>query len=104
MSELGQGGGDGFEDQRVLEGVGEVVLAANDVADAQVGVIGAGGHVVSRHGVGAEQGEVLDIGGGLGLWAVDGVVEADDSFRLARHAKAQGEGLVTGGAAVALFF
>jgi len=35
----------GCEDQDVFEGVGEMVLATNDVRDAQVSVVGAGGQV-----------------------------------------------------------
>ena len=91
----------GFEDQHVLEGVGQVILAADDVADAQVHVVGAGGQVVSGHAVAAQQREVLDIGGGFGLLAVDGIVETDMAQGVARHAEAQRERLARGGAAVA---
>ena len=54
-----------LEDQDVLEGVRQVVLAADDVADAQIGVVGAGGQVIGGHAVAAQQREILDIGGGL---------------------------------------
>ena len=47
----------GFEDQLVLEGVGEMLLAADDVADAQVGVVGAVGQVIGGHAVAAQQRE-----------------------------------------------
>ncbi len=91
-----------FEDEHVLESVGEMVLPADDVADAQVGVVGAGSQVIRRHAVGAEQREILDIGGGLGLLAVDAIGEAHGAFGVARDAVAQGEGLARGGTAVAL--
>ena len=41
-----------FKDQHMLESVGEMVLAANDMTDAQVGVIRARGQVIGRHAVG----------------------------------------------------
>jgi glutamyl/glutaminyl-tRNA synthetase len=92
----------GVKDQDVFEGVGEMVLAANDVSDAQVGVVGAGGEVISRHAVAAEEGEVFDVGGGLGLVAIHGVGEADFAGGLARDAEAEGERLSGSGAGVAL--
>ena len=92
-----------LEDQQVLKGVGEVVLAANDVADAQIGVIGAGGQVIGGHAVGAQQREILDIGGGLGLLAVHPVGEAHGALGIARHAEPQREGFARRGPAVALF-
>ena len=52
-----------------------MILAANDVADAQVGIVGAGGQVIGRHAVAAQQREVLDIGSGFRLLAVDRVGE-----------------------------
>ena len=69
--ELRRRGAGGLENQHVLEGVGEVILPANDVADAQIGIVGAGGQVVGRHAVAAQQGEIFDIGGGFRLLAVD---------------------------------
>ena len=80
-----------FENLNVLEGVGDVVLAANDVADAQVGVVCAGGQVIRRHAVAAEQSEIFDIGGGFGLLAEDTIFEMNHSPALARHAEAQRE-------------
>jgi hypothetical protein len=44
-------GAEGFKDEQMLEGVGEVVLAADDVGDAEVGVVDAGGQVVGGIGV-----------------------------------------------------
>ena len=67
MGELRRGGTDAFKDEDVLEGVGEVVLAANDVGDAQVGVVDAGREVIGRVAVAAQEGEVFDLVGWLGL-------------------------------------
>ena len=44
-------GAEALEDEQVLEGVGEVILAANDVADAQIGVVDAGGEMIGGHSV-----------------------------------------------------
>ena len=104
MGEFRRLDAEGFEDQDVFEGVGEVVLAADDVADAQVGVVGAGGQVIGRPAVGAEQGEVLDIGGGLGLGAVDEVGEGDFGAGFAGDSVADDKGLAGSGAAVAFLF
>ena len=92
-----------LEDQHVFEGVGEVILAADDVADAQVRVIGAGGHVIGRQSVAAQQGEVFDVGGGFRLLAVDQIVKRHRLARFARHSVAHYERLAGGGAAVAFF-
>ncbi len=46
MGELRRRDAEGFEDEQMLEGVGEVILAANDVADAEIGVVDAGGEMV----------------------------------------------------------
>ena len=92
-----------FEDQHVLEGVGEVILAADDVADAQVGVVGAGRHVIGRQRVAAQQGEVFDVGGGFRLLSVDQIGEGDSLARFAGHSVAHHERFAGGGAAVAFF-
>ena len=59
--------------------------------------------MVSRHAVAAQQREVLDIRGGLGLLPVNGIAETDIDGVLTRHAKAQDERLSGRGAPVALF-
>ncbi len=106
MRELRRHGPKAFEDEQVFEGVGEVVLAANDVADRQVGVVHAGRQMISRVAVGTEQGKVFDFVGQLGLISVDGVGEAkgsfDTGFQAARDAVAECERLTRGGTAVAL--
>src|SRR5471030_1452003 len=83
----------GLENQNVLVGIREVVLAANDVADAKIRVVGAGGQMIGGHAIGAQQGEVFDIGEGLGLFAIDAVVEAHLAIAAMGHAESQGEGL-----------
>src|SRR5579862_460374 len=92
----------GFEDQNVLEGVGEMVLAANNVRDAQVRVVGAGSQVIGRHPVRTQEGEVLDIVGGLHLLAIYGVVKMNLLADPAWNTKPQGKRLSRGGAAIAL--
>src|SRR6185312_510084 len=91
----------GAEDQDVLEGVGEVVLPADDVGDAEVDVVGAGGEVISGGAVAAEEGKVFDVFGGFGLVAVDGVVELDVFGSFAGDAEADDEFFAGRGAAVA---
>ena len=100
---MGRLDAEGLEDQQVLEGVGEVILAADDVADAEIGVVGAGGEVISGHAVGAQQGEVFHLVGELGLLAVDAVGKAEGAVLAAGDAIAEGEGLAGGGAAVGVF-
>ncbi len=91
----------GFEDQEVLEGVGEVLLTAHDVADAEVDVVGAGGEMVGGHAVAAEEREVFDVGGRFGLLAVDEVFDGDAVAGVARDAETDYEVFARGGAAVA---
>jgi hypothetical protein len=103
MGELGRRDAEGLEDEQVLEGVGEVILAADDVGDAEIGVVGAGGEVVGWKAVRPQQGEVFDLVGLLGLLAIDGVGEAQGAALVAGDAIAEGEGLAGGSAAVAGF-
>ena len=67
MCEAGGDGSETFKDEDVLEGVGQVVLPADDVGDAEVGVVKAGGQVVGGVAVRAEEREVFDFIGGLGI-------------------------------------
>ncbi len=104
--QVGEGrrlGAGSLEDQFVFERIGKVLLAADDVGDAEVGIVGAVGEVIGGHAVAAQQGEIFDVGVSFGLFAVDGVVELDVAFAVVGHAEAEGEGLSGGGAAVALF-
>ena len=102
MGELGRVGSGALENKNVFVGVGEVVLAADDVADAEVDIVGAGSEVVGGHAVGAEEGEVFDVGGRFELVAIDGVVEAHCFGGVPGDAEAEGESFSGGGAAVAL--
>ena len=80
-----------------------MILAANDVADAQVGVIRTGGQMIGWHSIAAQQREVFDLIRQLGLLAVHQVDKAQHAVLTARHAETQGERFTGGGAAVALF-
>ena len=107
MGELGRLDAKAFEDQQVLEGVGKVILAADDVADAEIGVVGAGGEVVGGHPVPqphrrrpvggdpgrTQQGEVFHLVGELGLLAVNAIDKAEGTAFTAGDAIAKGEGL-----------
>jgi hypothetical protein len=101
MGELRRASTGGFEDQDMLKGVGEVVLAADDVADANVDVVGAGGEMVGGHAIAAEEGEIFDVGGGFGLRAVDSVGEMNLVAGFARHTEAEGKRIASGGATIA---
>ena len=103
MRELRRCRTEGLEDEQMLKSVGEVILAADDVADAEIGVVDAGGEVVSGESIGTKLGEVFDLGGELGLLTVDAVSEAESAVLAAGDTIAEGEGL-TGGGAVVRFF
>ena len=103
MGELRRRGAGSPEYQDVLVGIREMVLAADDVADAQIDVVGAGCQMIGGHAVGAEQGEILDIVSKFDLFAVDRVVETDLLVRAAGNTEAKGKGFSRGGPAFALF-
>src|SRR5271167_345549 len=90
-----------LENQNVLESIRQMVLAANDVGDAQVGVVGARGQVIGGHAIGTQQGEVFDVGGGFYLLTVNRIGEAHWLRAFAGDAKTQREWFSRGGAAVA---
>jgi len=81
-----------FENKHVLVSVREMVLAADDVADTEVDVVGAGGEVVGWHAVGAEECEVFDVVSGFDLLAVDASLKRTCSPDAARNTEAEGEG------------
>src|SRR5215472_9805548 len=100
----------------MLEGVGEMVLAANDVADAEIGIVGTGGEMVCRIAIGAEQGEIFDVDASFNLLSIDRIIEVDRQFvfvksdsrrrlsphcPVAGHTKAKGERLAGSRPAVA---
>ena len=101
MRELRQRETQRLKNQNVLEGVGQVLLAAQDVGDLQIGIVGAGRHVIRRNAAGAQQREVFDIGGGFG----DAFRRPDRRRRrrgrVARDAVPQNKRLARRGAAVA---
>ena len=101
MRELRRLGARAFENEHVLVGVREMILAADDVADTEIDVVGTGGEVIGGHAVGAEEREVFDVVSGLDLLAVDRVSEADLLAGAAGNTEAEGEGLSGGGSAVA---
>ena len=51
MSELGRLCAESLEDEQVLEGICEVILAADDVSDAEISVVDARGQVVGGKAV-----------------------------------------------------
>ena len=77
MAVLRHGGAERLEDADVLEGVLDVVVAADDVGDALVDVVDDVGDVENRRAVGADDREVLDVLGLLRHVALDDVVELD---------------------------
>src|SRR6267378_6460439 len=102
MSKLRRSRARGLENQHVFESVGQMVLAANNVANAQVHSVCTGSQVISRHAVAAQQRKVLDVGGRLHLLAVHCVGKSHQLPALPRHAKTQSKWFSRGGAAVAL--
>src|SRR5437016_14631929 len=102
MGELRQSKTGSLEDQNVLERVGEVVLTTNDVINLQLGIIRAGRQVIGRHPVATQKREVLDIGGGFGLLAVNAINKTNLLHGFSGHPEAQSKRLSGGGPAVAL--
>src|SRR5215831_1835571 len=92
----------GFKDQHVFERIGQVILAANDVADPEIRIVRARCQMVSRYAVGTQQGKVFDIVRQLRLLPVDRIHKTDFPPRVARHAIAQGKRLSCCRTAVAL--
>jgi len=103
MSELGRRGAKGFEYEQMLEGVGEVILAANNVGDCEIGIVYARGKVIGGKAVRTKQSKVFDLVSQLGLFPVDAIGEAQDTILTAGDAIAEGELLACSGAAVGLF-
>ena len=80
-----------------------MILAADDMADAQIRVVRAGRHMISRQTVAAEQREVFDVGGGFRLLSVDQIGECHRIARFARHTIAHHKRFAGRGAPVAFF-
>src|SRR5947209_19283014 len=77
-------------------------LSAQDMRDAEIGIIGARGHVICRHPCRAKQCEILEVTGRLGDRAVDEIRYNDFPARFAGHPEPQYEWLAGVGAAIAL--
>jgi hypothetical protein len=78
----------GLKDEQMLEGIREVILAANNVADLQIDIIGAGCQMLRRHSDAPQQREIFDIRGQFGLIAVHFIVKRDFVGWLAPDLKA----------------
>jgi len=86
----------------MLVGVGEVILAADDVTDAQIGVVHTRGEMIGRHSVRPQQGEVFDLVCELRLRAINAIHKSQSPSFAAGHPIAQRKRLAGGGAAVGL--
>src|SRR5580704_14610913 len=102
MRELGRRGAGGFEDQYMLEGVSQMILAADDMADAELDIIGAGSHVISGDTIAAQQRGVLDLSRGFRLVAIHVVMKLDAARGVAGDSETQYEGFAGVGAPLAL--
>src|SRR5271169_256880 len=102
MRKLRRLGASAFENEHVLVSVGEMILAADNMTDAEVDVVGTGGEVVGGHAVGTQECEVFDVVGRFDLLAVDCVSETDLLAGAAGNTEAKGEGFSGGGSPVAL--
>ena len=92
MSERGHGSAEGLVDHDLTRGVGQVVVAADDMGDLHHGVVDDGREVVRGRAIGAEDDKVVELLGVKGYLAVDGVVD-DDVAAVLRHLDAQDVGL-----------
>ena len=101
MRELRRLRGSAFENKHMLVCVREMVLPSDNVANAEVDVVGTGCEMVSGHAVGTEEREVFDVVGGFNLLAVDRISKADLLAQAAGNTEAQCERLAGGGPAVA---
>src|SRR5208282_3951125 len=101
MRKLWRLGASAFENEHMLVGVGEMILAADNMADAEVDVVGTGGEVVGGHAVGTQEGEVFDVVVGFNLLAVDRVIETYLFAGAAGNTKAKRKGFSGGGSTVA---
>jgi hypothetical protein len=80
-----------------------MVLAAHNVRDPEIDVIGAGGEMVGRSAAASQKREILNVSGHLGLLAVDEIAKGDGFTGVARDAKTKDELLAERGATIALF-
>ena len=92
VGERGHGRAESLIDHDLTRGVGQVVVAADDMGDLHHGVVDDGREVVRGRAVGAEDDKVVELLGVEGHLAVDGVVD-DDVFAVLGHLDAQDIGL-----------
>src|SRR5208282_1853715 len=93
MSELRRRKTRSFENQDMLESVREMILPPNNVRNTQLRIVGARSQVISRHAIGAQQREILDIVGRFCLLSVDCVGKPNHPPASTRNSKAQGKRL-----------
>ena len=77
VGERGHGRAEGLVDHDLARGVGQVIVAADDVGDLHHGVVDDGREVVRGRAIGAEDDEVVELLGVEGHLAMDGVVDHD---------------------------
>ncbi len=94
MSEGRQLGPEGLEDEELGEGVGEVLLGADDVGDLHLDVVDGAGEVVEWRAVGPDDDEVADLVGGELDVSLDQVVE--HQHPTGRDLETEGEGAPLG--------
>ena len=92
VGERGHGRAEGLVDHDLARGVGQVVVAADDVGDLHHGVVDDGREVIRGRAIGAEDDKVVELLGVEGHLAVDGVVD-DDVAAVLGHLDAQDVGL-----------
>ena len=92
VGERGHGRAEGLVDHDLARGIGQMVVAANDVGDLHHGVVDDGRKVIRRRAIGAEDDKVVELLGVEGHLAVDGVVDTDVAAVLG-HLDAQDVGL-----------
>ena len=92
VGERRHGCAEGLVDHDLARGVGQMVVATDDVGDLHHGVVDNGRKVVRGRAIGAEDDKVVELLGIEGHLAVDGVVD-DDVAAVLGHLDAQDVGL-----------
>ena len=92
VGERRHGRAEGLIDHDLTRGVGQVVVAADDMGDLHHGVVDDGREVIRGRAIGAEDDKVVELLGVEGHLAVDGVVDNDVAAVLG-HLDAQDVGL-----------
>ena len=92
VGERRHGRAEGLVDHDLARGVGQMVVAADDVGNLHHGIVDDGREVIGGRAVGAEDDKVVELLGIEGHLAVDGVVDNDVAAVLG-HLDAQDVGL-----------